>query len=220
MRSQGKTRFVGVSTHKNEAEVIQAVVDDPEKFFDTVLVAYNFGSDPGVKEAIALAAKANIGVIAMKTQAGGYNTKELGDISPHQAALKWVLQDPNVHTTIPSMINLDQVREDTAVMGMKLTRADLDILNTYAMAIKSHYCHQCGACEATCPKGVDIPTINRCLMYAEGYGDLELARSTYTSELVGPVSAAVCGECDHCVARCARGLDIPIRMRRAQTLFA
>ena len=56
-----------------------------------------------MKEAIARAAKAGVGIIAMKTQAGGYKTDALGKVSPHQAALKWVLQDTNVATTIPGM---------------------------------------------------------------------------------------------------------------------
>ena len=43
----------------------------------TVLVTYNFQKPPEVKAAIAKAAAANIGIIAMKTQAGGYQTREL-----------------------------------------------------------------------------------------------------------------------------------------------
>ena len=82
-RAAGKARFLGVPTHKNEAEVLNALADDKDKFFDVVLVAYNFKKDKAVKEAIARAAKAGIGVIAMKTQAGGYETKELGR---HQSA--------------------------------------------------------------------------------------------------------------------------------------
>jgi predicted aldo/keto reductase-like oxidoreductase len=41
-----------------------------------VLVTYNFHNKPGVKEVIARAAKAGMGVIAMKTQGGGYKTKD------------------------------------------------------------------------------------------------------------------------------------------------
>ncbi len=104
LKQQGKVRFVGVSTHTNQAEVINKVVDDPDKFFDLVLVGYNFKSDPSVKEAIARAHKANLGVVAMKTQAplttknqanGQPSVNETADMGPvHQAALKWVLQDP------------------------------------------------------------------------------------------------------------------------------
>ena len=46
LRKQGKVRFLGVTTHTNQADVINAVVNDPEKFFDVVLVGYNAKSDP------------------------------------------------------------------------------------------------------------------------------------------------------------------------------
>ena len=58
-------------------DVLNAVTDDPDKLYDTVLVTYNFQKPPEVKAAIAKAAAANIGIIAMKTQAGGYQTREL-----------------------------------------------------------------------------------------------------------------------------------------------
>jgi hypothetical protein len=219
-QKQGKIRFLGVSTHANEAVVLDAMVADAAKLYDAAMVTYNFKSDPAIKEAIARAAKAGIGIVAMKTQAGGYETKELGDISPNQAALKWVLQDANVSTTVPSMVNLDQIKEDVAVMHMdfKLTRAESQILERYGKAIAPYYCLRCGQCEGTCPQGVDIPTVNRCLMYAEGYRDLVVARQTYDA-LMPRVSAAQCAQCGVCAARCAHGLDIAAQMRRAQTFF-
>ena len=66
-----------MTTHSKEPDVLNAVTDDPDKLYDTVLVTYNFQKPPEVKAAIAKAAAANIGIIAMKTQAGGYQTREL-----------------------------------------------------------------------------------------------------------------------------------------------
>ena len=70
LKKDGKVHFFGVTTHKNQAEVLNALVDDKDRFFDTALVAYNFKSDKSITEAIARASKANIGIIAMKTQGG------------------------------------------------------------------------------------------------------------------------------------------------------
>lgn len=217
-RNEGKARFIGVTAHAGEAEVVNAVVDDPEKLYDTVLVTYNYKSDPKVKEAIARAAQAGIGIIAMKTQQGGYKTKELGDISPHQAALKWVLQDTNVALAAPGMLDLNQLTENIAVMGMKFTQADAEILERYAQAIAPYYCRRCGACRGTCPARVYIPKVNRCLMYAEGYGDLALARATY-KEIPAEISVLACRDCARCVARCAHGINIGERMARARELL-
>jgi hypothetical protein len=219
LKEQGKVRFFGVTTHMNQVEVLNAVVDDRDKFFDMALVGYNFMSPAGVAEAIARAAQANIGIIAMKTQAGGYATDALGPISPHQAALKWVLQNRHITAAIPGMTALAELREDIAVMGMKFGYMDKLILKHYGAAVRPYYCHLCGKCETTCPKSVRISEINRCLMYAEGYENSELARISY-GEIPASLSAAACLNCSDCVARCVNGLSISEKMERARRLLA
>ena len=217
LRQEGKVRFFGVTTHTNQAEVIDAVVDDPDKFFDTVLVAYNMKSEPTVKQAIARAKGAGIGVVAMKIQAGSYRREEAQPISPEQAAaaLKWVLQDTNVTTVIAGMKTLEHVRQMMPVMGMKLTGADARIVQRYSQAIDTYYCRLCAKCEPTCPKGVQISVVNRALMYAKGYGEYSLAKATFF-EAAG---AALCSTCTGCVARCVNGLNIAGKMRQAGSLF-
>jgi len=154
----------------------------------------------------------------MKTQAGGYATEVMGKISPHQAALKWALRNPNITAAIPGMKDLSQLKEDIAVMGMPFELADEHILQRYHAAVKPYFCHLCGKCEGTCPMGVEISTINRSLMYAQGYGNRELALSTYR-EIPASVSAQACGDCSKCVARCVNGLDIRAKMERARELL-
>ncbi len=220
LREQGKVRFFGVTTHTNQAQVINGITDDPDRFFDTILVAYNFKSSPEIKTAIARAAKAGIGIIAMKTQAGGYRTEAMGSISPHQAALKWVLQDTNVTTSIPGMRDLSMLQEDFSVMRMmKMTSNDSEILRRYSEAIDPFYCRLCGQCEGACRRNVAISTINRSLMYAEGYGEMNLALATY-NEIGSQRSAEACVDCAECTAHCVNGIDIPEKMDRARTLFA
>jgi predicted aldo/keto reductase-like oxidoreductase len=216
LREQGKVRFFGVTTHTNQAEVVNAIADDPTKFFDTVLVQYNFKADPSVKQAIARAAKAGVGVIAMKTQAGGYKTEEMGQVSPHQAALKWVLRDSNVTTAIPGMKTLAHIEELLPVGGLKLARSDERILERYGQAIDPYYCRLCGECEVTCPKGVQISVVNRALMYAEGYGEQRLAKETFYEAQ----NRALCSSCTTCVARCVNGLSIAAKMKDARRTFA
>jgi uncharacterized protein len=218
-KEQGKVRFFGVSTHTNPAEVVNAVVDDPDKFFDTVLVTYNYNTEPAVKKAIARAHAAGVGVIAMKIQMGGYKTREDAKALTHEQAaanLKWVLHDTNVATTIPGMRTVEQVANMVPVMGTKLTKADERILKAYAQAIDPFYCRLCGQCEGTCPNGVAISSINRALMYAEGYREYGLAKATFDEVL----NASACGTCSGCVARCVKGLNIAQKMRQAQSTFA
>lgn len=220
LKKQGKVRFCGVTTHKNEVDVLNALVDDPDRFFDTCLVKFNFKSEKEVSAAIVRAASAGIGIIAMKTQAGGYDTNGMGRISQHQAALKWALQSPGVTAAIPGMKNISQLKEDIAVMGMRFTYADQRRLERYAEAIEPFYCNFCGSCENGCPRGVEISTVNRALMYAEGgYHDLSLARSTY-GELPRQSTPAACISCEGCSARCVNGIDIAAKMDRARAILS
>ena len=216
LRQQGKVRFFGVTTHTNQAEVVNAVVDDPDKFFDTVLVGYNMKSEPEIRQAIARAKAAGIGVIAMKIQAGASQKGEPSSPEEAAAALKWVLQDANVTCAIAGMKTLEQVKQMMPVMGTKLTRADARLVERYAEAIDRSYCRLCARCEPTCPEGVGISVVNRALMYAEGYREYGLGRDTFEEA----ASTAACATCTECVARCVNGLDIAGKMRRARSLFA
>jgi ferredoxin len=85
--------------------------------------------------------------------------------------------------------------------GDETYHADREILERYGAAIDPYYCRLCAQCESTCPRGVAISVINRSIMYAEGYGDIELAKKTYRGipsrasiphvSIVTPVSRAV-----------------------------
>jgi predicted aldo/keto reductase-like oxidoreductase len=129
-----------------------------------------------------------------------------------------VLQDKNVTAAIPGMRDLTELREDVGAMGLKLSYFDGLVLQRYGAAVSPYYCHFCGKCESTCPNGVAISTINRCIMYAEAYGSRELSRITY-GEVPAIASASVCLDCQICTARCINNLDIPAKMAQARKIF-
>ena len=106
-KKAGKFRFSGISTHMNEPEAIHAAVD--AKVYDVILTAYNFKQKhrDQVREAIARAAKAGLGVVGMKAIRGG-NRQEPMAVDP-RVALKWVLQDTNVHTIVPGYVTFDEM---------------------------------------------------------------------------------------------------------------
>jgi predicted aldo/keto reductase-like oxidoreductase len=117
------------------------------------------------------------------------------------------------------MQNMAMFQDDIAVMGMKMSQADARILERYSEAITPYYCHLCAECEATCPNQVAISTINRSLMYLEGYGSKELARVTYRG-IPFSRTASQCSSCSECVANCVNGLDIAEKMRQARIHLA
>jgi aryl-alcohol dehydrogenase-like predicted oxidoreductase len=216
---QGKVRAAGVTTHKGQETVLRAV--RKHGFYKTVLVAYNFRSDSGITAAVKGAlgmseglsntirsvGESGVGIIGMKTQAGGYESPP-GGMSPHQAALAWVLANPGVATTIPSMTSYAQVEEDLGARGKRFTLADRVALRRYALEIGDRHCGLCGACGGICPRGVEVPTVLRSLTYLEGYREEALARGTYRSLPPGR-NAEACGECDRCLVACR--LSLPVR---------
>ncbi len=218
LKKQGKIRFCGAAVHKNPTDVVNAVAADPSRFFDTILVSYNFKSGKELTDAITRAAETGLGIIAMKSQVGGYATTALGGLSPHQAALKWVLNNPHIALAIPGMKDLVELKENIAVMGVPLRAADQRTLRIYGAAVQPYYCHLCGSCEEGCPRGVEISTVNRSLMYAQGYRNPELAGATYR-ELPASATAATCLDCSACTARCINGLDISAKMAQARQLW-
>ncbi len=209
-KKSGKARFIGTTTHSNEPAVIRATVE--AKVYDVVLTAYNFRQDhrEEVRKAVAEAAAAGVGVVAMKTQAGAYWDKEKLQPINMRAALKWVLNDPNVATAIPGFTTFDQLKEDWSVAAdIALTPQDLKDLH-FGEQVAGLYCQQCGQCLAGCPKGLPIPDLMRGYMYAYGYRNLQAAH-----ELVGSLDMPgdACGSCASCTAVCAKGFDLADRVR-------
>lgn len=217
LKEQGKIRFAGFSVHNNMANMLRAAAQD--KFFDVILVAYNFQADEDLKKAVAEAAAAGIGIIAMKTQAGGYQDAKMGSLNPHQAALKWVLSDTNVTSAIPAMVTFDQLNENYQVMNSKVGWMDRKTLHRYSRVIDDKLCRMCGACEGQCSYGVAVADVNRCLMYLEGYGDSPLAWQNYAA-IAAAQNASRCRDCQQCQVTCAHGLKIAEKMRQAVEYFA
>jgi len=208
LKTSGKARFVGIGTHSNEPEVIRAAAESG--FWDVVLTAYNFRQShrEDVRAAIGQAARAGLGIVAMKTQAGVYWDRTRRKINM-KAALKWVLQDENVHTTIPAFSNYDELQEDLSIMDdLSLTpeeRQDLKLGEV--LGLPGMYCQQCGRCLAQCPAGMDIPTLMRASMYAFGHERPERAQDTLRAWTPADIA---CRRCAGCGVRCSLGLDVRV----------
>jgi uncharacterized protein len=219
IKKTGKARFVGISFHsagKTYVETVdQALGTDA---YDVFLATLNYKSSKEHIDALERARKKNVGIVAMKTQAGGYHQEPRVSLNPHQAALKWVLDLDFVDCAILGMVNRQQLLENSGVIGMKMGWSDRKTLSVYYDAIKDHYCLGCGACTSSCIKAVDIHAIHRSLMYWEGYQDFELGQKTYR-RLSIPENALACIRCSTPTCKCINGINIPERMRYAHTTF-
>jgi hypothetical protein len=210
-KRSGKARFIGVSTHANEPEVIRAAIE--AKIYDVVLSGYNFRKDyiKDLDAAIAEATATGVGIVAMKTLAGAFWDKLRTKPINTRGALKWALNNLNITTAIPGMTTFDQLKTDLEVVkDLKLTEEELrDLKLGQAQNTAGLYCQGCQRCVPQCPKRVPIPEMMRAYMYAYGYRNLEAAH-----ELVSSLNLPdnPCSGCEQCSVNCAFKFDVRERM--------
>jgi predicted aldo/keto reductase-like oxidoreductase len=219
LKKKGKARFVGISIHDPRCYVDAVDNALKAKMYDVVLAWINFKSPPEHAAVLKKARRAGMGIVAMKTQGGGYDKGATASLSPQQAALKWVLDKDFIDCAIPGMVNNEQLVENVGAIGKKVGWSDRKTLNAYYNSIKHQYCVMCGKCFSSCAHNVDINTVNRALMYCEGYRDFEQGRRTYLT-LSSRENGLSCMNCTSPTCQCANGIKIAERMRHAHALFA
>jgi hypothetical protein len=212
LKRKGKLRFTGIATHRNEPAVIRAAAKSG--FWDVVLTAFNFRQShrEDVRAAIHEASEAGLGVMAMKTQAGVYWDSRRQQKINMKAALKWVLRDEHVHSTVPAFSNYDELEEDLAVARDPALRPDeeRDLRLGEQAALPGLYCQQCEACVPQCPMHVQVPALMRAYMYAAGHQQPRHARHVLRAWAPSDIHCTRCGECR---VRCALGFDVRARAR-------
>jgi predicted aldo/keto reductase-like oxidoreductase len=219
VKKEGKARFIGIATHGFEHEAIRAAADTG--IYDLVMTAYNFKHPKreAIDEALEYAVGKGLGTIAMKTMAGVYWDKERTRPIDTKAALKWVIRNENIHTTVPGFTTFDQLETNISIMAdPALTdEEEKNLLPPDDQPVSQLYCRQCRACTDQCPKSVDIPTMMRSYMYAYAYRNLAHARQTL---LQGSGGRLACLDCHDCLVKCESGLDIRQRLSDINRLAA
>ncbi len=222
LKKDGKTRFVGISTHKTKDVVNEAI---RLNLFDVALVTLNYtmAHDEGIVSTIERAQKSGIGIVAMKTQAGGTVRpdaklpKTLPAVS-QTALLKWVLNHDFVTTAIPGFSTYEHLEQDFSV-ARNLTYTDEEerFLADKTFAVHAEFCQQCGECRGDCPKQADIPALMRSHMYAVQYGNTGMAREMLMSVAVGRGLDA-CDGCESCMAACRNNVQIGRKIAQLKAL--
>ncbi|MDR0814231.1 MAG: hypothetical protein LBN37_00600, partial [Bacteroidales bacterium] len=183
--------------------VIDAAIKS--KIYEVVLTAYNFKKPAALKAAVKRAHDAGLGVVAMKTMAGGFLDKERTQKIDAKAALKWAWKNPNIHTAIPGFVSFDELEVCVeAANHPEMTDAEKQFI---ADASCKHglYCQGCKSCIAQCPEKLPIPDMMRAYMYNYGYKSPMLAKDTI---LALNLSDNPCKNCTSCRVKCTNGFQI------------
>ncbi len=226
LKNQGKTRFCGLSCHDARLpEILEAAAECG--WIDQVMFKYNFRDVGGrdrhdeLQRAIDKAAKANLGLIAMKTQGGAINfpdkMKQLQEkgFKPEVAAIKTVWMDSRVHVVVSEMTTRSDLRENVAASrDVQLTPHEARLLEHYRTTTAHLYCHGCGHLCETAARGVPVATVLRYLRYYEVYGKRHQARILYQS-LPPPARDLATANLDAAAEACPHGLPVAELIRRA-----
>jgi len=206
LKKDGKIRYMGFSTHRNEAQMINAAAEKED--WDVILTQYNYkvAYEAELTAAIKKAGSAGIGIVAMKTLAGGgWLDRERTKPMNTSAALKWVLSNPDVTTTIPGMTSFDQLELNSRILtNVALDEKEKsDLLAD--MADPGLFCSGCKDCLASCPLHLPVPDLMRAYMYAYGYSSPAMAKNLLT-EL--NINSNPCTACSSCTVKCSRNFKV------------
>ncbi len=225
LKKEGKIRYFGFSCHHgNVPELLRAAAK--RSYVDAVMFRYNFRQygDKELNLAIDAAAKADVGLIAMKTQGSeaGFRDawkkfEQTGKWNKFQAVLKAVWADTRIAAAVSHMEDMTQLRENiaAAVDKTKLGQLETEALRRYADATRAYACHGCDhLCGAAVAAPVRIAQTLRSLTYHDAYGDRDKARRVF-AELPEEARELEGVDFRGANAACPHGVDVATLMQRA-----
>jgi hypothetical protein len=237
MKQAGKIKFFGFSTHTNMADCLSGAAK--LDWIDAVMFTYNFRvmGDPKLKAALDACEKAGVGLVAMKTQAGGPGEPkttgkaklEMTDrflkrgFTDKQAKLKVVWENPQIASLCSQMPNLTILSANVAAARdqAKLAREEFESLHQYALETQADYCAGCGhLCQAAVGGAVPVNEVMRSLMYHRYYGEPELARETFAGLPEAVRQRLTTVDYSRAEQACPQKLAIAQLMRQAAEMLA
>jgi len=134
------------------------------------------------------------------------------------AAIKWVLLNPAISTTVPYAKNVAELEMNVRAMTESYTPQDEKMLYVRNQEIRSLYCRMCYECKGQCPNGVPVSDELRFLAYNDFGGSFNQARTSFMN-LPKEVRGVQCKDCGSCAIECPNGVDVRNRLIRAQDLL-
>ncbi len=215
-REEGLIRHIGLSSH-DKPENIMKLIDTG--LFECMLVQYNL-IDTTNEDAIRYAHEKGLGVSIMGPVGGGRlaTPSEIasylpgGHSSPSEAALRFVLSNPNVDVPVSGMSTIQQLEENVATASITTPlsadeRARIVEVIAEKKKLAGLYCTGCGYC-MPCPNGVNIPRVFEIMNWKRVYGVDGAAREHYARLVRREKDASRCIECGQCEPKCPQNIEI------------
>jgi uncharacterized protein len=225
-----KAQDEGIIGHRafsfhDEPENLMKLVDTGE--FEGVLLQYNL-LDRSNEEGIDYAVEKGLGVIVMGPLAGGRLAAPSGEIgklmpmnvkSTPEAALRFVIGNPNVTVALSGMSNMTEVQENVATANTAgpLTaeqEAQIESSLGEVKALADLYCTGCNYC-MPCPHNIDIPRNLEMMNYHRIWGLGDYAKKQYMSLGKKKIDgeeveawAEACQGCEECEPKCPQKIPI------------
>lgn len=224
LKKEKKIKFFGLSCHAGTLpQIMEAAAEGG--FVDMIMFRYNFRSvnSDALNRAIDKAKKANIGLIAMKTQGGRVSFQEKADpftekgFNKAQSTLKAVWADGRIDTIVSNMPSLQIVQENaTAALQNQISAAERQLLDEYAKQTNHLVCH---GCDHLCSPHVNTPVrigdTLRYLMYHDNYQDPTMAKNLFSQLPVDARKSILNTNYLQAEAACPHGLQIGKMMSEA-----
>ena len=231
LKGAGMCKHFGFSCHTNRPEFMHGLCKNAAEggHVEVCMLKYNFRDygNEAFSADIDVLRKADIGVIAMKTQGGASAVPEEAqpflsdDFNRFQAAIRWALSDKRISAVCSHMANVEQVKQNCeAARNPKMSQGEVRALFMYAMATKSDFCQLCDECTKVCPVDVAIPNLMRYHMYHENYGNPAKAAEGWAKLAASERPDRCETGCDLCEQACPQGIQIRTRMNRVARFFA
>lgn len=230
-RSEGKARFIGMSSH--DLEVSLKAVKSGQ--IDVLMYPINIANSamPDREKLLNASITEEVGLVAMKPFAGGTllqgkagvftDTLSTGWRSFHRTqaisatpiqCISYVLSQAGVSTLVPGVRSVAELRETLHFLNAGSEEKSFDsVVENFSRYLEGG-CVYCGHC-APCPASIDIARVNRLVETSKHVFSMDL----YAEYNELSAKASDCTECEACMKRCPFHVDIISKMKEAQRLF-
>jgi predicted aldo/keto reductase-like oxidoreductase len=232
LKEEGKTRFIGVSTHDMDVAIRAA----KSGIVDVIMIQINLANHahPLRQEFLATCADLGVGVIAMKPFAGGkvfqinkkvtfpgYITAGVGvegskiteKITSTQC-LHYILSQIGISTVVPGAANMEELLDCLAYNQATDEQKDYSQIVKFFNEYKTGECVYCNHCQP-CQVDIDIGPMFRLYDKAQ-FEKTEAFQEEYN---LMETKASTCIECGDCEERCPFEVNVIDKMKEVIAFF-